>query len=307
MTEHQPPLIPLNLGEQLRHARTQQKLSLENTAEHLKIDIAVLESMESNCLDHLAPVYRRGYVRTYAQFLKFDASKVEEMLGSIGNDQPELHTVFPEAGDPNQADRWLKATSYVLASLLVGTLAWQFTHEAVRLSQSGKDMISGTVIPQESVVQESLNSATQQIDGATHVNASIGALDILQKQRAARNTAGEEAWAALQQTGTESAAVSALSNGEFILDLTASSDSWVEISDANGTQLELDLVRAGSSKQYKGTAPFSIQFGHASAINLFVDGQAVDLAPYTTGDVTQMMLDTNAINNIDAEKNPGEG
>ena len=72
-------------------------------------------------------------------------------------------------------------------------------------------------------------------------------------------------------------------------------------------ELELDLVRAGSSKQYTGTAPFSIQFGRASAISLFVDGQEIDLAPYTTGDVTQMMLDANTFSNIDAEKNPGEG
>ena len=307
MTEQQPPLIPLNLGEKLSQSRNRKNISLEAVAEKLNIDLAVLEAMEADSLEHLAPVYRRGYVNTYARFLGIEKSEIQQMLDSIGNEEPHLHTVFPEAGDPNQADRWLKATSYVLASLLVGTLAWQFTHEAVRLSQSGNDLVGGTGAPQSSSPQASLNSETQEIEGATHVNASIAALDILRQQRAARNTAGEEAWAALQQEGSGPATEQGLADGEFTLELTASGDSWVEISDANGNQLELDLVRAGSSKQYKGAAPFSIQFGRASAINLYLDGQAVDLAPFTTGDVTQMTLDAADLQNSDTENIPAEG
>ncbi len=306
MTKQQQ-LIPLYAGKRLRQERKKRGLELVEVASYLRIDLPVLQALEQDKLNHLASVYQRAYITAYARYLEFEESEVKQMLGSVGDEHPEIHTVFPEAGKPNQADRWLKATSYVLASLLVGTLAWQFTHEAARLSQDGIELTTGDEVATSGQSRPTLDSSTQQIDGATHDNASIAAVEILQQQRAARRNVGEEAWAALQQGSAESEAGSSLADGEFTLDLTASGDSWVEISDANGKQLELDLVRGGSTKHYTGVAPFNIQFGRASALSLYLDGQAVDLAPFTSGDVTQMILDgaNNAIG--PDEKDSGEG
>jgi cytoskeleton protein RodZ len=303
----QQQLIPLKTGERLRKEREKRGLDLAVVANKLRIDLAVMHSIEEDSLAHLALVYQRGYIRTYATFLNFESNEIEQMLDSVGHEHPEIHTVFPEAGNPNQADRWIKATSYVLASLLVGTLAWQFTHEAVRLSQSGvTPLAAGNGSPVGTTVT-SLDPATKQIGGATHVNASIAAIEILQQQRAARKNGGEQAWAALQQSSVEDDSANSLAPGEFALELTASGDSWVEISDANGKKLEVDIVRGGSTKHYTGVAPFDIQFGRASALNLFLDGQAVDLAPFTVGDVTQMKLDGSNRGSDTAKKASSEG
>ena len=279
MTE-QPPLIPLLTGERLQRERNKRGLELQDVALQLRIDLPVMQAIEQDKLGHLASIYQRGYITAYARYLDFDASDIKQMLEVIGTEQPEILTVFPEAGNPNQTDRWLQASSYVLASLLVGTLAWQFTHEAVRLSQGTPEQVRNNT---------SINSATE-ISGETHVNASIAALEILQQQSAARTNGGESAWAGLQRGAEDAIMGSSLADGEFNLDLTASGDSWVKISDATGRQLEVDIVRGGSSKHYTGIAPFNIQFGRASAISLYLDGQAVDLAPFTNGDVTQMIL-----------------
>jgi cytoskeleton protein RodZ len=249
----------------------------------------VMRAIEADEIDHLAPLYRRGYLSAYARFLGFEQDDIEQMLGEVDPEHPQLRTVFPEAGRPDQADRWLKATSYVLASLLVGTLAWQFTHEAVRISQSGSERVVTAGENQDGDSTAGLNSSTREIKGATHVNASIAALEILREQRAARTGAGDDAWAALKVQAADSDLP--LDDNEFLLQLNASGDSWVEISDASGRQLELDLVRGGTSKTYRGEAPFYIQFGRASSLRLFMDGQPVDLAPFTAGDVTQMLLD----------------
>ena len=287
----QRQLIPLYTGERLRQERENRGISLADAALQLRIDEPVMHAIEADELDHLAPLYKRGYITAYARFLEFEETEIEQMLETVDSDHPELLTVFPEAGNPNQADRWLKATSYVLASLLVGTLAWQFTYEAVRLSQEGEELISGNENPQDANARVLLSSSTQQIEGTTHVNASIAALEILKQEREVRNSAGNEAWAALQQSREDTGTTTPLADDEFLLELSASGDSWVEISDAQGRQLEIDLVRGGTTKQYKGQAPFNIQFGRASAVSLFLDGQPVDLAPFTDGNVTQMMLD----------------
>ena len=76
--------------------------------------------------------------------------------------------------------------------------------------------------------------------------------------------------------------------GQNQLQITVSADSWVEISDANGQSLEMDLLRAGSTKTYQGEPPFKFVFGRASAVKLSMDGEAVDLAPFTKADVVQM-------------------
>lgn len=284
MNEEQQQLIPISPGESLRQRRLKKKLSVEAISQALRIDQPVVTSIESDQLDHLAPIYRRGYVQAYAQHLGFKPAEVEQMLASIENREPALHTVFPEAGRPDQSDRWIRAASYVLASLLVGTLAWQFSHEAIRLSGEVSDnteLSSGTV---------GLRPLDSEESNARHVNASIAALETI-KRPTPRGAAAEQAWAALDQAQQVSDENVQAVDGESTLLLSASGDSWVEIIDATGQQLELDLVRGGSSKEYRGVAPFSIQFGRASAISLSMDGSEVDLAPHTDGDVTQMVLD----------------
>lgn len=278
----QPQLIPISPGESLRQRRIRKKLTTAAISQSLRIDEPVVVSIESDELGHLAPIYRRGYIQAYARHLGFKAAEIEQMLAVTDDQEPELHTVFPEASRPDQSDRWIKAAGYVLASLLVGTLAWQFSHEAMRLSGESSEvaeMGSGT---------SGLMTPEPADNNSRHVNASIASLETL-KRPTARGAAAEQAWAALDEVRNRSANDN--SGNESVLLLSASGDSWVEITDARGRQLELDLVRGGSSKEYRGEAPFSIQFGRASAISLVLDGREVDLGPHTEGDVTQMLLD----------------
>ena len=177
----------------------------------------------------------------------------------------------------NSAEKWLRASSYVLASLLVGTLAWQFTHEAVRLSQNGPRLQGGSVVVSESV--DVINTA-QQKEYSGPVNASIAPLGALHNGSEGGLDTAEQAWAALSKP--------ALPDGESRLQIFVSADSWVEIADANGQELEMDLLRGGSERDYHGQPPFRILFGRASAVRLSMDGEAVDLTAFTVDDVAQL-------------------
>ena len=90
----------------------------------------------------------------------------------------------------------------------------------------------------------------------------------------------EQAWAALSKP--------ALPDGESLLQIVVSADSWVEISDASGQELEMDLLRGGSEREYHGQPPFKILFGRASAVRLSMDGEAVDFTAFTRDDVAQL-------------------
>jgi hypothetical protein len=52
----------------------------------------------------------------------------------------------------------------------------------------------------------------------------------------------------------------------------------------------MDLLRGGSQKVYQGKPPFQLLFGSASSVSLSLDGEKVDLTPFTRGGIVQMSL-----------------
>ena len=65
------------VGEQLRSAREAQKLDLNHLGEVTKIRTDHLRALESGDYNQFAaPVYIRGFVRTFATHLKLDVSKI---------------------------------------------------------------------------------------------------------------------------------------------------------------------------------------------------------------------------------------
>lgn len=70
-------------------------------------------------------------------------------------------------------------------------------------------------------------------------------------------------------------------------------ESWVEITAADGQRLEYDLLSAGRIKTYTGKGPFKLLFGQASAVELFLNDEHVDLSPYTRGNVASTTLASN--------------
>ena len=275
--KQQQELIPLATGEYLKNLRLKRKLSLSDVARAVYLDEKVLGDIEEDKADHIALLYRNGYIQTYARFLQVAEDEITALLAPTDIKEPDLHTIFAEPPKRNSTEKWLRASSYVLASLLVGTLAWQFTHEAVRLSQNGSRLPTGEVKP---AVSENTDSAVQQQELSGPVNASIAPLGALHTNSATGMDTAEQAWAALSKP--------VLQDGDSRLQILVSADSWVEITDAAGQELEMDLLRGGSERTYHGQPPFRIIFGRASAVRLSMDGEAVDLTAFTKDDVVQL-------------------
>ena len=264
-------------GEYLKNLRLKRKLSLSDVARVVFLDEKVLGDIEEDNANHIALLYRNGYIQTYARFLQVPEDEIPALLAPNDIREPDLHTIFAEPPKRHSTEKWLRASSYVLASLLVGTLAWQFTHEAVRLSQNGSRLPTGEVNP---AVSENTGSPVQQQEFSGPVNASIAPLGALHTNSAEGMDTAEQAWAAVSKPE--------LQDGDSRLQILVSADSWVEISDVTGQELEMDLLRGGSERTYHGQPPFRIIFGRASAVRLSMDGEAVDLTAFTKDDVAQL-------------------
>ncbi|HCJ11728.1 MAG: hypothetical protein A2Y14_01400 [Verrucomicrobia bacterium GWF2_51_19] len=66
-----------NIGERFEEARKQQGISLREASDTTKIRKDFLQSFEKNDFDIALPeVYRRGFVRLYAKYLKMDVESI---------------------------------------------------------------------------------------------------------------------------------------------------------------------------------------------------------------------------------------
>ena len=282
---NQKELIPMRPGDLLRYEREQKGLTVEMAAGQSRIKHSVLTAIESGKTSDIPSVYLRGYIRNYARFLGVDSADIEGRLEHVKGAEPEVRTVFTVKTKRGNTEKWLKASSYLAASVLIATLAWQFTHEAVRFSQGESQL---TAEPVESGEPATQSAGPDKRPANTHINASIASAETLGKPRErVSNSAAEQAWAAI--SGAPEAGEKDTSRPHS-LSLIASADTWVEISDAIGDQLEMDLIRAGSSREYEGQAPFDVMIGRASAVVLEMDGSTIDLGPHTRGNVARMTL-----------------
>src|SRR3989337_168849 len=67
-------------GALLRTARRKRRVSIERAAEETRIRADFLMRMESDEFDFLAPAYVRGFLKTYARFLRVDPDPLLEQF-----------------------------------------------------------------------------------------------------------------------------------------------------------------------------------------------------------------------------------
>jgi cytoskeleton protein RodZ len=294
---NQKELIPMQPGDLLRLRREQAGLTLERVGEISRIKPSVLAAIESGATAGIPSVYLRGYLRNYARALGADMADIEGRMEHVHGVEPTVQSVFSVKSTRGRTETWLKASSYLAASAIIAALAWQFTHEAVRFSQGDSQLTADAVTPAESAPVGTDEGVVPTRPASTHLSASIASVEVMQQRGAA--AAAEQAWAAIDGK----AEATALEPGAHQIMIRTSADSWVEILDGQGIQMELDLIRAGHERAYSGSGPFQVMLGRASAVELTLDGEPVDLAPHTSGNVARLTLagETAADDNVAAD------
>ena len=66
----QHELIPMVTGEYLKSLRLERKLSLADVAKAVFLDDKLLGDIEEGNVEHIALLYKNGYIQTYARFLQ---------------------------------------------------------------------------------------------------------------------------------------------------------------------------------------------------------------------------------------------
>ena len=298
--EDQKELIPLNPGDVLRHEREKLGMSVKQAAQQVRVKPAVITAIESGDTGHIPSVYLKGYIRSYARHLGLTADAIEKHMPQAQGSEPAVQSIFKTGLPTSPGDRWFKASSYVLASAVVIALVWQFTNEAVRFSEGGSMMRSAGTAEQAAAAVNAGDSPGGNGSTAagpeagraanTHLRASVAPLQLARDGRPSDGQKiAESAWAAV--TGTAPVTVPFTADtANLMLEISTSADSWIEITDRTGAQVEMDLLRAGTRRSYTGEGPFRLLIGRASSVELAMNGDKINLAPYTRGNVARVTL-----------------
>lgn len=108
------------LGAYLRAARRHRRISIERAADQTRIRSDYLVRMEWDEFDFLAPAYVRGFVRTYARFLRLDPGAVVEQFDHMfGREEIDTSTIIALEkrinARPRRMSSWAAASVVALA------------------------------------------------------------------------------------------------------------------------------------------------------------------------------------------------
>ncbi|PYB75799.1 DUF4115 domain-containing protein [Pseudomonas sp. LB-090624] len=67
-------------------------------------------------------------------------------------------------------------------------------------------------------------------------------------------------------------------------------DCWTQVSDGNGKVLFSAIKRKGDNLELTGKPPFAVRLGFARGAQVSYNGQAVDVAPFTSGETARLKL-----------------
>ena len=251
-----------DLGERFRAAREARGLALADVSEQIRIRSVYLAAIEEENWSAIgAPVYVRGFLRTYARFLGLDP---EEVVAAFNNPGPAR-----EAAPPVPARREVARSSYddfheeprprggsapllwALGAVAVLLIAFVVYNE-ISLRRTAYTPVAASSAAPSSALPS--NSAQTEAGGSPGESPSPGA----------STSPGETAAPAASVVGLD---------GPNSLALVLSAPSWLRVTVDGSVSME-GTFPAGTSKTFHGKSAL-VRVGNAGGVEIYVDGKDV--------------------------------
>lgn len=270
---------PVSPGAQLRRARENAHLTIEDFAAQTKLSRSTLEALEADDFAALLePVYVRGYYRKCARLLGLSEDALIAAYNTrVKQPQPQSPArIRLSAGAAERRGGFAKVLGVLIVLIIVGLLGYLWMTRA-ELAQGG------TQTNILSIPSDRGAAAVSPSPAAPAVPPSAGPSDALVADTVAQAPAPTVTATAAP---TPSATTAAAAAGAPSLSLRFRETSWARINDANGRALINGLMDAGTQQVVNGEPPFTVFLGNAPGVELQFNGQRVDLAPFTQSNST---------------------
>lgn len=301
-------------GIYLREARQAAGLLTADVADRLKLSEDIIKSLENSRIDTLpAAAFTQGYIKAYAKLLKISPDEIMRAYDVMVPDK--VAALNFNAGLPaehSSRDSVVKITSYVLvASAFILFVFWmqqsgfELSGNFAQLSEVKEEpvveppqpdlypenMLSGE--PDMMAVPAVGDSSLQTQPVITGDKKPVSTERLVANPPAAENKPGIKIenkvlprLVAISDKPVTAMDIKpdpqpiSITNGDDVVKLHASADSWAEVQDADNNRLFYSLLKSGNAYAIKGRAPFKVFLGNAPSVSIEVNSQLVDISHY---------------------------
>ncbi len=266
------PNAAVTLGALLSQARKQKGLSVGEVAERLKLPARQIEAMESGSYKGLPEaVFIKGFLSSYARLLELDESEFKQYLQQIfpsglrysTSDSSKVLSSeldFQDKPQRRHFPRWLIA---LLVLIIIGAVvyAWQSksTSENAKQAATASQEVSAQTASISDIAASNIRVVPMPASEQVSSTASTTVISASQPQEANTNTNASQPVAA---------------DSEALL-IKLENKSWLQVSDKNGKVLISQVVDAGSTQQFSGSAPYKVIIGYTPGASIKFAGKDV--------------------------------
>jgi cytoskeletal protein RodZ len=236
----------MSLGSVIRQARIDAGLSVDDLSERTSIRAGLLKEIESDDFTKCGgETYARGHLRNIAPLIKMDSQLLLELYENEQSMQPRrIQEMLAENNVmTNPVDK--KTISWkTLAGISLSTLALLAAVQIIISNSKTTTVTNPEVVASESATpQPSLTAEAQPTQTSAATPAPV------------RDT---------YSSGT----------GVSVSVTAVRANSWLFVSDSNGTTLYSGQVRNGQKLNFSATTRLSLKVGNAGAVDVSVNGKA---------------------------------
>jgi cytoskeleton protein RodZ len=277
---------PTSLGTRLRLAREARELGLEQVSRALRIPVARLADLERDEYDAIgAPVYLRGYLRSYARHVGLPEVVVQSALEHAAPPPPLVAT--------RSVSRSHYVTSRYGTLLVYGVLTAVFVVPLLWAARQG------SLLPERRPALATLDTGSAELpapppgtvappSGAPA--ASSPNPEPVGPPEAAVAEPPRPVMATMAPMPSTAEIEPANDAASRTVTLSLAQASWIELVAADGTRLEYALLPAGSRREYTVAGAANLRIGNTRGATLEIDGEPVELAAHTRANVARVAI-----------------
>jgi cytoskeleton protein RodZ len=249
------------IGVQLTRLRELRGLSSAEVATALRCDTKTIDALEGERWAELgAPVFSRGHLRRYAEFLGVPADPLLEQWNAEQGGSavlPDL-SLGPQAPRPLDTQRWGRRLAMLAGAFVIALAAWWILQGAEMRPAATMAVVEASApMPTAPVVP-----APAPVDLASVPAASI-----------ALAPAPDAAPDAAVPVGVTPAVATPSAPGDGVaVVFTASEPCWAEVVDATGARRLYALLQPGQRVSVNGAPPLRVVLGRGDVTALEISG-----------------------------------
>ena len=265
------PEIDLTAGEILRQERLRIGLTENEVADHLHITKHYVRAIESGDYQKLPnAVFAKGYIKNYAIFLKLGIEDILERYQVLAIRQSELSQGTPARQGLRLRDKnklWVVLSVVVFICGFTGLWAFNYFIATGDSSRTSEAPILNTtpLSPSNLDLNVAVTSLEEQAEGS---KTGVLPKEISQTMNEKPAT----------MVGTGDHLIEITTDGNDVLRISFSGNSWVEINDVNENEIYRDIRIAGDVLKIQGRSPFNILLGDASFARLSFNGAEIGVS-----------------------------